>query len=64
TGDTVAVTDRVRLGVFHIDREAARASLRRLSVLGPAVLCPGHGETVTEDAAAALVYAAERDGGL
>ncbi|WP_431038905.1 MBL fold metallo-hydrolase [Streptomyces sp. P6-2-1] len=64
TGDTVAVTDRVRLGVFSIDREAARASLRRLAVLGPSVLCPGHGETVTEDAAAALVYAAERDGGL
>ncbi|WP_037868587.1 MBL fold metallo-hydrolase [Streptomyces sp. SPB074] len=64
TGDTVAVTDRVRLGVFHIDREAARASLRRLAALGPGVLCPGHGETVTEGAAAALLRAAEWDAGL
>lgn len=64
TGDTVSSVERVTLGVFHVDREDARGSLRRLSVLGPSVLCCGHGDPVTRDAAAALITAAERDADL
>lgn len=64
TGDAVAAAERVMLGVFNVDREQAKAALRRLSVLGPSALCFGHGAPVTENAAAALLTAAELDAEL
>ncbi|MCH0542761.1 MBL fold metallo-hydrolase [Streptomyces sp. MUM 203J] len=47
TGDTVASAERVALGVFHVDRAAATASLQRLAALPHGtvtLLCCGHGE--------------------
>ncbi|WP_338675006.1 MBL fold metallo-hydrolase [Streptomyces sp. SCSIO 30461] len=63
TGDTVAGVGRVTLGVFHVDREAARKSMRRLSALMPSVLCFGHGDPVTVDAAEQLAAAAGQEHG-
>ncbi|MFF8831444.1 MBL fold metallo-hydrolase [Streptomyces sp. NPDC015131] len=54
TGDTVASVGRVGLGVFHVDREQARASMRRLAALAPETVCFGHGDPLTTGAAAAL----------
>ncbi|MFG2331590.1 MBL fold metallo-hydrolase [Streptomyces sp. NPDC048604] len=59
TGDTVAAVQGVTLGVFHTDREQARASMRRLAELAPSVVCFGHGVPLTENAAAVLKAAAE-----
>ncbi|MFD5426191.1 MBL fold metallo-hydrolase [Streptomyces sp. NPDC127084] len=58
TGDAVAGVGRVMLGVFNVDREAAWKSMRRLSGLKPSVLCFGHGDPVTVDAAELLSEAA------
>ncbi|MFE7778988.1 MBL fold metallo-hydrolase [Streptomyces sp. NPDC057445] len=59
TGDTVAGVGQVLPGVFNVDRDRARASLRRLAALSPSTLCFGHGDPVTVDAAAALRAAAD-----
>ncbi|MFG3509765.1 MBL fold metallo-hydrolase [Streptomyces sp. NPDC047821] len=61
TGDTVASVGQVTLGVFHVDRPRAAASMRRLAALAPETVCCGHGDPVTGGAAAALREAAERD---
>ncbi|MEV3988391.1 MBL fold metallo-hydrolase [Streptomyces sp. NPDC049837] len=61
TGDTVASVGRVALGVFHVDRERAKASMRRLAALAPDTVCFGHGDPLTDDAAAVLRAAADRD---
>ncbi|MEV5974134.1 MBL fold metallo-hydrolase [Streptomyces sp. NPDC051921] len=58
TGDTVASVPDVMFGVFHVDRAEALASMRRLAGLRPSVLCCGHGEPVTVDAAVRLEKAA------
>ncbi|MFF9689538.1 MBL fold metallo-hydrolase [Streptomyces sp. NPDC014623] len=58
TGDAVAGVGRVMLGVFNTDHAQAGASFRRLAALGPAVACFGHGDPLTEGAAAALRAAA------
>lgn len=57
TGDTVAAVQGVTLGVFHVDRERATASMRRMPGLKPSVICCGHGAPVTEDAAERLAAA-------
>lgn len=59
TRDCVAGVGEVMLGVFNVDRAAARASMRRLASLSPSTLCFGHGDPLTEDAAAVLRAAAE-----
>lgn len=59
TGDCVAGVGEVMLGVFNIDRPAARASMRRLASLAPSTVCFGHGDPLTEDAAAVLAAAAD-----
>ncbi|MEV4680659.1 MBL fold metallo-hydrolase [Streptomyces kurssanovii] len=58
TGDCVAGVGEVMLGVFNVDRAAALASMRRLASLAPSTVCFGHGEPLTEDAAAVLLAAA------
>jgi glyoxylase-like metal-dependent hydrolase (beta-lactamase superfamily II) len=62
TGDAAARTPdgTVICGVFNVDRAQAAASFRRLAGLDVAVACFGHGEPLTDDAAAALLSAAER----
>ncbi|MBT2442048.1 MBL fold metallo-hydrolase [Streptomyces sp. ISL-36] len=57
TGDTVASVQGVTLGVFHVDRERATASMRRMAGLKPSVICCGHGAPVTQHAAEALAAA-------
>lgn len=59
TGDAVAGVDRVILGVFNADHGQALASFRRLAALAPSVVCFGHGDPLTVDAAAVLRAAAE-----
>ncbi|ANB04969.1 hypothetical protein SAM40697_1008 [Streptomyces ambofaciens] len=57
TGDAVAaspVDGRVMLGVFHVDRDRAVASFRRLAGLEAEVACFGHGDAVTAGAGDAL----------
>ncbi|MGI5353784.1 MBL fold metallo-hydrolase [Streptomyces sp. CA-252508] len=61
TGDTVASVGRVALGVFHVDRGRAGESMRRLAGLAPDTACFGHGDPLTENAAAVLRTAANRD---
>ncbi|MCS0636981.1 MBL fold metallo-hydrolase [Streptomyces sp. LP05-1] len=61
TGDTVASVRGVTLGVFHVDRERAKESMRAMAGLAPETVCCGHGDPVTADAAALLREAAERD---
>ncbi|UZI33030.1 MBL fold metallo-hydrolase [Streptomyces sp. CA-278952] len=59
TGDTVAsVERRVMLGVFNADRAGAAATFRRLAALAPRTVCFGHGDPLTENAAAAMDAAA------
>ncbi|MFD9032313.1 MBL fold metallo-hydrolase [Streptomyces sp. NPDC059567] len=58
TGDTVATVQGVTFGVFHVDRERAMDSMRRLAELKPSVLCCGHGDPVTTDTARQLAEAA------
>ncbi|MFE0425367.1 MBL fold metallo-hydrolase [Streptomyces sp. NPDC058953] len=59
TGDAVAAVDRVVLGVFNTDRARAKASMARFAALVPGTLCFGHGDPVTDDAAAVLRAAAD-----
>ncbi|GAA4929936.1 MBL fold metallo-hydrolase [Streptomyces coeruleoprunus] len=64
TGDTVASVGRVGLGVFHVDREDAKASMRRLAALPPdtvTTVCFGHGEPLTTNASSVLRAATTRD---
>ncbi|MFF8845551.1 MBL fold metallo-hydrolase [Streptomyces sp. NPDC015127] len=65
TGDCVAGVGQVMLGVFNVDRPTAQESMRRLASLAPSTVCFGHGDPLTEDAAAVLLAAAEAsaDGG-
>lgn len=63
-GDTVAAVRGVTLGVFHVDRALALASMRRFAALRPSVLCCGHGAPVTEGAAELLERAAAGGAGL
>lgn len=58
TGDTVASVERVMLGVFNVDRAEAAATFRRLAALAPRTVCFGHGDPLTEDAAAVMEAAA------
>ncbi|MGY0022091.1 MBL fold metallo-hydrolase [Streptomyces sp. YJ-C3] len=61
TGDAVAaspVDGQVMLGVFNLHREQAVASFRRLAALDSEVACFGHGDPVTDGAAAVLRAAA------
>ncbi|MEU3745976.1 MULTISPECIES: MBL fold metallo-hydrolase [Streptomyces] len=58
TGDTVASVQGVMFGVFHVDRDLAMESMRRLAKLAPSVLCCGHGAPVTEDTAEQFAAAA------
>ncbi|MGC5533831.1 MBL fold metallo-hydrolase [Streptomyces sp. SR-10] len=57
TGDTVASLERVMLGVFNVDRAEAAATFRRLAALAPRTVCVGHGDPLTENAAAAMANA-------
>jgi glyoxylase-like metal-dependent hydrolase (beta-lactamase superfamily II) len=59
TGDSVAGAGRVMLGVFNTDHAVARASFQRLASLAPSVACFGHGDPLTDDAAAVLRAAAQ-----
>ncbi|MEV4918841.1 MBL fold metallo-hydrolase [Streptomyces tirandamycinicus] len=58
TGDTVAGVGRVMPGVFNTDRGRLVRSVRRLASLAPSTVCFGHGDPLTEDAAAVLGAAA------
>ncbi|MFD4173569.1 MBL fold metallo-hydrolase [Streptomyces anulatus] len=58
TGDAVASVERVMLGVFNVDRAEAAATFRRLAALAPRTVCVGHGDPLTENAAAAMEAAA------
>ncbi|MFD4025943.1 MBL fold metallo-hydrolase [Streptomyces sp. NPDC058576] len=58
TGDTAAFADRVMLGVFNVDRAEAAGTFRRLAALAPRTVCFGHGDPLTENAAALLAAAA------
>ncbi|BFP57172.1 MBL fold metallo-hydrolase [Streptomyces griseus] len=58
TGDTVASVERVMLGVFNVDRAGAAATFRRLAALAPRTVCFGHGDPLTENAAALMEAAA------
>ncbi|MFJ2026895.1 MBL fold metallo-hydrolase [Streptomyces sp. V2I9] len=58
TGDTVAFAERVMLGVFNVDRAEARSTFRRLAALAPRTVCFGHGDPLTENAAAVMEAAA------
>ncbi|MGW7468936.1 MBL fold metallo-hydrolase [Streptomyces xantholiticus] len=60
TGDCVAGVGQVMLGVFNVDRAAAQVSMRRLASLAPSTVCFGHGDPLTENAAAALAAATPR----
>ncbi|MEV8525320.1 MBL fold metallo-hydrolase [Streptomyces sp. NPDC052000] len=64
TGDSVAGVGQVMVGVFNTDRERALASFRRLAELGADTVCFGHGDPLTENAAAVMKTSADRDSGL
>jgi glyoxylase-like metal-dependent hydrolase (beta-lactamase superfamily II) len=64
TGDCVAGVGDVMLGVFNVDRALAKVSMRRLASLAPSTVCFGHGDPLTENAAARLSASADRDAGL
>lgn len=61
-GDTVArrPNGQAMLGVFNVDPGQAAASFARLAALDTEIVCAGHGEPITEDAAAFLRAAAEQ----
>ncbi len=61
-GDTIARAPdgRVMLGVFNVDRDRAKASLRRQAALDVEIACFGHGEPLTEGATATLRALANR----
>ncbi|MFC4337135.1 MBL fold metallo-hydrolase [Salininema proteolyticum] len=52
-GDTVANVgpDGPSAGVFNTDPQRLRESVKALARLWPAVLCPGHGEPITQNTA-------------
>jgi glyoxylase-like metal-dependent hydrolase (beta-lactamase superfamily II) len=58
TGDSVSNVGRTRLGVFNTDRVRAVESLHRLAELDVDTALFGHGDPVTQGAAAALRAAA------
>jgi glyoxylase-like metal-dependent hydrolase (beta-lactamase superfamily II) len=60
-GDAAARDRRgqVMLGVFNTDPPQAVASFKRLATLGAGVVCFGHGEPLTDAAAARMQAAAE-----
>jgi glyoxylase-like metal-dependent hydrolase (beta-lactamase superfamily II) len=67
TGDLAARSPQSRdpdtpviLGVFNVDPPQAAASFRRLATLDAGIACFGHGEPVTDGAAARMRAAAER----
>ncbi len=62
TGDTIArgQDGQVMLGVFNVDHAEAVRSFRKQVDLEPSVVCFGHGEPLTESAAARLRAAADR----
>jgi glyoxylase-like metal-dependent hydrolase (beta-lactamase superfamily II) len=63
TGDAAACIDRTPIvGVFNIDREAARRSFIRLGSLDFNVACFGHGAPIVGEASARFREAAERLG--
>jgi glyoxylase-like metal-dependent hydrolase (beta-lactamase superfamily II) len=64
TGDSVAEAGQVMVGVLNTDRERALASFRRLADLGADTVCFGHGDPLTENAAAVMKASADRDSGL
>lgn len=64
TGDTIASIGQVGLGVFHVDRAGAAASMRLLAALEPSIACFGHGDPLTQDTAAVLRASADRDAPL
>ncbi|MFE4693015.1 MBL fold metallo-hydrolase [Streptomyces sp. NPDC056749] len=53
TGDAVAGVGGVVPGVFDTDHARAAASFRRLTALGPATACFGHGDPLPVDARSA-----------
>jgi glyoxylase-like metal-dependent hydrolase (beta-lactamase superfamily II) len=59
-GDTIACRSdgEPMLGVFNADPAQAAASFRRLAALDSEIACFGHGEPITQDAAARLRAAA------
>lgn len=59
TGDCVAAVGQVMLGVFNVDRARAEVSMRRLASFAPSTVCFGHGDPLTEDAAAVLRASAD-----
>ncbi|MCP3818706.1 MBL fold metallo-hydrolase [Streptomyces sp. A3M-1-3] len=59
TGDCVAGVGQVMVGVFNVDRARAVASFRRLAALAPSTVCFGHGDPLTQDAAAVLKASAD-----
>lgn len=54
TGDIAANVQRLMPGVFHVDRDEAQRSFKRLAELDVDTVCFGHGEPIAHDAAAAL----------
>lgn len=54
TGDTVATVGMPMLGVFNVDRSRLTESVRELSEVDAAILCPGHGDILGENVAATL----------
>jgi glyoxylase-like metal-dependent hydrolase (beta-lactamase superfamily II) len=63
-GDTIArrPDGQAMLGVFNIDPGQAAASLARLATLDAEIVCSGHADPITQDAAALLRAAAGRLG--
>ena len=61
-GDTIArrPDGQAMLGVFNVDPAEAAASFARLAALDTEIVCAGHGDPITEDAAAFLRAAAEQ----
>lgn len=59
-GDAIMSLDgEPRLGVFNVDPEQAKSSLRRLAQLHPAIVCVGHGPAMTLDIGSRLARLAE-----
>lgn len=63
-GDTIArrPDGQAMLGVFNADPAQAAASLARLATLDAEIVCSGHADPITHDAAPLLRAAAERLG--
>lgn len=63
-GDTIArrPDGQAMLGVFNTDPAQAAASFARLAALGTEIVCSGHADPITKDAASFLRAAADRAG--